>query len=265
MPQFKGHVSHRASIRWLPDPASEPTSTLVLTSSSGWFIDVRILSSRETPPPSLEVDDDELLRPSTDETSRTMSMERMDWAFSGSSKSTSGGKNKPRHSEWTHWVDSKTLYHEPPIVDAGDMYPVSKTRDLEKGSMPNPATGIDTEYEEVWDDMPIDVPEKSATCSTFLTEDEEKEMKGCIVKLGSWCQGVLRVGKEISAERWKFLVEEKSWVLVARVGEKSIGCEIAFGDDKSLEVGETIEAEGREWTVKEVDWSIKSRELEESN
>lgn len=257
MPQFKGHVSHRASIRWLPDPASEPTSTLVLTSSTGWFIDVRILFPRETPPPSLEIDDDELLRPSSESSTKSIPVKRIDWVFSGSSNSTPGGDNQPRHSVWTHWVDSKTLYHESPIVDAGDMYPVSETRDLEKGSMPNPATGIDTEYEEVWDDMPVDVPEKSATCSTFLAEDADKEIKGCIMKLGSWCQGVLRVGKEISAERWRFMDEENRWVLVARVGKKSIGCEIAFGDDKSLEVGKMIGVEGLTWTVKEVDWSTK--------
>lgn len=135
---------------------------------------------------------------------------------------------------------------------------MSETRDLEKGSMPNPATGIDTEYEEVWDDMPVDNPEKSATCSTFVTEDAGKETKGCIMKLGSWCQGVLRVGKNISAERWKFIDEDKSWVLLARVGENSIGCELAFGDDKSLEVGKTIEANGHAWSVKEVDRSTKS-------
>jgi Protein HRI1 len=163
------------------------------------------------------------------------------------------------HAEWTHWVDSKTLYHEPPIVDAGDMYPVTETRDLEKGSMPNPATGVDTEYEEVWDDMLIEVPDlgskKSATCLIFLTEDAEKETKGCIMKLGSWCQCVLRVGKDISAERWKFTDEYKSWVLVARVGKNSTGCEVAFGDDESMEVGKTIEADGRKWSVKEANWS----------
>lgn len=130
--------------------------------------------------------------------------------------------------------------------------------------MPNPATGIDTEYEEVWDDVPVELPDqgnkKSATCLSFLTEDAEKETKGCIMKLGYWCQGVLRVGKDISVERWKFIDDEdKSWVLVARVGKNSIGCEIAFGNDESIEAGKTIEVEGRRWVVKEVDWSKTSQ------
>jgi hypothetical protein len=72
------------------------------------------------------------------------------------------------------------------------------------------------------------------------------------MKLGEWCQGVLRVGRDISAERWK--VVDKNWVLVARVGKNEIGCEIAFGGDEGMEVGKTFKAEGREWTVKEVHW-----------
>jgi hypothetical protein len=263
MSPSKGHISHRASIRWLPDPASEPTSTLVLTSPTGWYIDIRILLSRETIPPSVEIGDDELLQPASapNQVSLNLPAEKIDWAFSGSSKSTPAKpeEDKPAHSEWNHWVDSKTLYHEPPIVDAGDMYPVTEVRVLEKGSMPNPATGLDTEYEEIWDDMPIKLPdlgnEKSATCLILVTEDTEKETKGCIMKLGSWCQGVLRVGKDISAERWKFIDEDKSWVLVARVGKNGIGCEIAVGDDESMETGKKIKAEGREWSVKEVHWT----------
>jgi hypothetical protein len=36
-------ISHRKFIRWLPDEASEPTSTLVLTSPAGRFVDLRVL------------------------------------------------------------------------------------------------------------------------------------------------------------------------------------------------------------------------------
>lgn len=36
-------ISVRESIRWKPDEASEPTSTLVLTSPGRHFVDVRIL------------------------------------------------------------------------------------------------------------------------------------------------------------------------------------------------------------------------------
>lgn len=36
-------VSHRKYIKWHPDEASEPTSTLVLTSPENRFVDLRIL------------------------------------------------------------------------------------------------------------------------------------------------------------------------------------------------------------------------------
>jgi hypothetical protein len=38
-------ISIRESIRWLPDEASEPTSTIVLTTPNRRFVDLRILKS----------------------------------------------------------------------------------------------------------------------------------------------------------------------------------------------------------------------------
>lgn len=38
-----GSISIREHIRWLPDPASEPTSTVVLTSPGRRFVDLRVL------------------------------------------------------------------------------------------------------------------------------------------------------------------------------------------------------------------------------
>ena len=40
-------VAFRKSIRWLPDPPSEPTHTVVLTGPSGVFLDIRFL--KDTP------------------------------------------------------------------------------------------------------------------------------------------------------------------------------------------------------------------------
>jgi hypothetical protein len=36
-------ISIRKHIRWLPDEASEPTSTIVLTSRQKRFVDIRLL------------------------------------------------------------------------------------------------------------------------------------------------------------------------------------------------------------------------------
>lgn len=43
-----GSISFRESIRWLPEEASEPTSTLVVTSPEGRFVDIRVLRPQGT-------------------------------------------------------------------------------------------------------------------------------------------------------------------------------------------------------------------------
>lgn len=43
-----GSISFREHIRWIPDEASEPTSTIVLTSPQRRFVDLRILKSAPT-------------------------------------------------------------------------------------------------------------------------------------------------------------------------------------------------------------------------
>lgn len=42
-----GSISVRKFIRWLPAEASEPTSTLVLTSPERRYVDIRILLSQD--------------------------------------------------------------------------------------------------------------------------------------------------------------------------------------------------------------------------
>lgn len=47
-PREMANISIRESIRWLPDEASEPTSTIVLTSPSHRFVDLRITHSNKS-------------------------------------------------------------------------------------------------------------------------------------------------------------------------------------------------------------------------
>ncbi|KAJ2981333.1 hypothetical protein NUW58_g6717 [Xylaria curta] len=61
-------ISIRDSIRWLPDAASEPTSTVVLTSPEHRFVDIRVIKDVEDPRTSL------------------------DWAFAGVSSSEDDGR-----------------------------------------------------------------------------------------------------------------------------------------------------------------------------
>ncbi|KAI1200069.1 hypothetical protein F5X97DRAFT_321822 [Nemania serpens] len=163
-------ISIRDSIRWPPDAASEPTSTVVLTSPGHRFVDIRILKDAAA-------DDD--------------GSGSLDWAFAGisSSEIRDGGR---RHSTWRHVVDSRTRAPET-VVDEGDIFPQADGRTLETGRMVNPDTGKLADYEEVWTDLEAeDVPEihqNSAEltqqprrlCVVLEMGDEERQGRGMVV------------------------------------------------------------------------------------
>ncbi|KAJ7075636.1 hypothetical protein B0H15DRAFT_791555 [Mycena belliarum] len=112
-------ISFRKSIRWLPDDASEPTQTVVLTGlESGAFLDVRF-----------------------DKASG-----ELDWAFAGY-RSAAG----PNLTKFTHHIDSRTLAPLE-VVDVGTDTPLPDGTTCEAGEMVHPATGTMTPYEEVWRD-----------------------------------------------------------------------------------------------------------------
>ncbi|KAJ3850627.1 hypothetical protein EV368DRAFT_44889 [Lentinula lateritia] len=115
-------VSFRKSIRWIPNQASEPSDTVVLTGGkTGVFLDVRFLKDSN----------------------------EVDWAFAGY---RSTGEEL---AKFTHLIDSRT---EDPsqVADYGSNTVLSDGTVLEKGEMMNPETGKLTAYEEVWQDESSD-------------------------------------------------------------------------------------------------------------
>lgn len=156
-------ISRRKFIRWLPDPASEPTTTIVLTSPQDRFVDLRIVS-----PTSL------------------------DWAIAGTASSTT--VNGIRHSTWSHWIDSKIVDPEG-VSDEGDMFPHEEGT-LEKGRMVNPATGKDADYEELWDDADAEGP-------CLVLKLEKGGVRGMCIKLGGLMQSLVRDGEQVTLERWE--------------------------------------------------------------
>lgn len=128
------------------------------------------------------------------------------------------------------------------------MYPQPNDLTLEKGSMVNPDTGIDTEYEELWHDAtPIAVPGESGVRALVLqTEDEEKGVRGCVVRLGRYAQGLIRVGEDIALERWEWT--ESGWKRTVRIGAEELPIEKILGEE-SLEEGDGVDIGGRTWNV----------------
>ncbi|KAF9031802.1 hypothetical protein BDZ89DRAFT_948515 [Hymenopellis radicata] len=112
-------ISYRDSIRWLPDDASEPTDTIVLTGrNSNIFVDVRFLKGTS----------------------------ELDWAFAGY-RST----REPKQTQFIHLIDSRTT-DAMSVEDCGTNTQLPDGRTLECGEMVNPATGQMAAYEEIWRD-----------------------------------------------------------------------------------------------------------------
>ncbi|KAI0481495.1 hypothetical protein F4859DRAFT_512640 [Xylaria cf. heliscus] len=187
-------ISVRNSFRWLSEAASEPTSTIVLTSPEHRFVDIRVLKDASNP------------------------LAALDWAFAGIS--SSGIRDGVRHSTWRHIVDSRTRSPET-VVDEGDIFPQDDGGTLEKGEMVKPATGRLTGYEETWTDLEAEgipeinedsgelVQQPKARCVVLELDDREREARGTVICLGLYCQGVVRIGDRFAAERW--LWEDGGW------------------------------------------------------
>ena len=188
----------------------EPTSTIVLTSFTSHYVDIRINKAKHQ-----------------DESRRhleTNSSDILEWAFAGTSRVTKGeSPEKPSHSVWEHWIDSKS---DVPGPDEGDMWPQQNGDVLEKGTQKHPETGEQTEYEELWTDLEIDIiPEEGGKYSTVL-KAESGNARGLFVRVGGWCQGILKVGNELTIERWRWASQENDphqgpgyWKRIVRIGD----------------------------------------------
>jgi hypothetical protein len=266
-------ISHRYSIRWLPDAATEPTSTLVLTSQSGFYIDIRIRhENAKNPPPCLPVYEDTLLLPATGKVSGKVleSDIEIDWAFAGQSTSSLPSCGKPRHSTWQHWVDTGiSLFSKDLFSDSGTMYPQKDGKTLEKGSMVNPETNKETEYEEVWEDLPLDCPAnldyESYIITLDLVDDEGVgRARSVVMQLGCWFQSVFRCEQDnasgstktdVSAARYKWDAKGARWDLIASLGFPGSPTPNIIEEmlnKANTQAGETLRLGFRDWKCEEI-------------
>ena len=200
----------KANLIQIPGDAEEPTSTIVLTSFGSHYVDIRIKKHNHQEESQRHVE--------------TNSLDILEWAFAGTSKVTPGASpDKPSHSVWEHWIDSKS---DNPGPDEGDMWPQENGDMLEKGIQTHPETGKQTEYEELWTDLEIDViPEEGGKYSTVLKAESEKA-KGLYIRVGGWCQGILKEGNDLTIERWRWASQENDphqgpgyWKRIVRIGD----------------------------------------------
>ncbi|KAI9719800.1 MAG: hypothetical protein M1812_003289 [Candelaria pacifica] len=251
-------ISLRKHIRWPPAPASEPTSTLVLTSQASHFVDVRLL----IPEPNGN--------PASASNISTKPFEALDWAFAGTSATTPSPRanpDTPAHTLWTHLIDSQTPDAPETVRDKGDIFPQANGDSLETGSMINPATGEVAAYEELWTELEVPPSLHFSVVLKTRTKNWEGGERGMIVRVGGWCQGILTdTNGRCTIERWRFgghdCEEEYSsergeaeayignWKRVARLGEATLPCVTTFGEF-DLREGETVNETEERWIVVE--------------
>ncbi|TQV95089.1 sodium/nucleoside cotransporter [Cordyceps javanica] len=254
-----GTVSHRKYIRWYPDEASEPTSTVVLTSPENHFVDLRIL----LPP------DGAANLSNEPATAGELPLDRLDWAIAGTtiSEAATAPTGEPiRRSTFCHWVSSRDA--DPAgVSDVGDMYPQEDGTTLEKGTMVNPATGRATGYDELWYDL-------LAPTSDFIAvlRVDAGAVKGMLVWIGALCQALVRDEHGIALERWERVVperggaaaaaggedededaeEEETWTRTVRMGSRQLPCESILTGKVTLETNGVVACQGDMWQVVEL-------------
>ena len=208
----------------LPGEPIENTSTIVLTSKDSHFVDVRIL-----------------LEPYKLEKGMASNTEAcLQWAFAGKSRMTAEKKNEKGdtifwHNVWDHWIDSKS---NKPEIDEGEMTVQKDGTVLEEGVNVNAATGAVEHYEELWDDLPVEAIGKKQNRSSIVVKADHpnENMKGLVIKVGGWCQGIAKHGDELTVQRWRRQPQNESghgdestmtrndWVRVFNLGTGVLPC-----------------------------------------
>ncbi|OAL49742.1 hypothetical protein IQ07DRAFT_511672 [Pyrenochaeta sp. DS3sAY3a] len=244
----------------LPPQQFEPTSTLVLTTPLRTFVDVRVFKPLSR--------DDPAALPNHGQP------DRLDWAFAGfsTSKCVVSPEHASRehredvtHSTWNHWVDSRYPACSPDIpVDEGDMYPISRGLTLEHGHAFHPSLRTHKSHEEMWRDVPvISTPATGLKfCIVLRVEDDAQKLRGMIVRIGQFCQGISMNGGACTVERWQWTAEAEEkeangvpdknlgWKRTIRIGNHFLPCAATFRPEL-LSVGGRVKYHTADWKVEE--------------
>lgn len=151
----------------------------------------------------------------------TLPPSSLDWAIAGTSTSSPPLPSGSTHCVWSHWISSRTADVDG-VADEGDNHPQPDGSVLETGRMVNPATGEVGDYEEVWESEEIGSvggEGEGPVCVVMKMKGEGGRKRGLLVRLGGYCQAVVRVGGEVVVERWVWEGDEGGWRRTVRVGE----------------------------------------------
>ncbi|KAH7045845.1 hypothetical protein B0J12DRAFT_741836 [Macrophomina phaseolina] len=283
-----GDVSLRKWICWDGEAPTEPTSTLVLTSPSNTFIDIRLLLPTPHTPAA------ERPLPNTGGP-----LDRLDWAFAGVSESLppielphaqqhassfaplapidvaalrtdgEGVASVPR-KRWRHVIDSRCKYGEVPGADEGEMYPVQRGSKgageecLEMGRMERwKGSGVVWGYQELWVSLEAKpVVGDSLRRGVVLSLDmPEHKARGSVIRVGQFVQGLLMIDDEVTVERWEFCLGPQNrtvpeWRRIAKLGSRFLPCAWTFEDGQASVAARPV---GSELVHGEMCWKLQER------
>ena len=210
-------MSRRLSIRWMPDPPSEPTSTLVLTSPAEYYVDVRFLIEGENGPLS--------------------SKPIVQWAFAGTC--THEIVDGLTVGAWIHEIDSQV---EKVYQDSGHFTDMANGDSLETGRMKD-EYGVERDYEEVWRDQSVE----HADCCVLQMKNQRSV--GYFIQIGEHAQGMIRTKEGgISVIRWN--AGGGLWRVVAQSGTQVDWFPVPEAL-APLQTGAVVIASGHSWNVVE--------------
>ncbi|KAL8861605.1 MAG: hypothetical protein Q9178_002130 [Gyalolechia marmorata] len=198
-------VSRRKHYRPVPGEPSEPTSTIVLTSQGGYYVDVRV---NKTP------------QAQTSSSPNTFDGQ-LQWAFAGIKESSN--REGQTISTWHHWIDSLS---DEPVEDKGEMIDLEDGNTLEKGESVDQETGEVKRYEELWEELHWSKGmerDDERLCHVMVkqTDNDPGAISGMAIRIGGYAQGILKDRQGLTIERWEWVEDEDArvWQRTVRFGD----------------------------------------------
>ena len=223
---------------------------MVLTSARNHYVDIRLLKAVESNVPE----------------AGSGPFNGLDWAFAGTSSTLRSpiAGDAAEIVEWQHWIDSRNLggKDQNATKDIGRCFSRSNGDTQELGSMINPETGVETEYEELWGSLAIestgsDIAEKVVVVlrttdkpgqSRTVDTPSVTQTKGLVIRIGQLIQGILEHRGGLTVERWTYDQASKKWTEVVRIGATELPSPPLFDPIKLVE-GQHINFGPISWQV----------------
>lgn len=171
-------------------------------------------------------------------------------------------------NEWVHWVDSRVGAGREAARDEGVVFSLGEGRFVEYGTAFQMELGRVAGHEEGWvdvdvhadADVDVDVDAQGEkrnfkSCVVLRVHDDSRGVRGVVVRVGQYVQGIVQVGDRVATERWEYRRagergSEGGWQRTARTGDWFLPCAVTWRAERVV-VGGVVRYMGFEWVVEE--------------